>query len=98
MEPVAPRELRAVVERDGSPHGGREGAQHLCHGTGNMVGAPAGEADGDEQARMALMESKDSLAMATEEHQIGLPVARRLAIGGLRRALSQGASFRNRDD
>ena len=57
MEPVAPRELRAVVERDGSPHGGREGAQHLCHDTGNMVGALAGEADGDEQARMALVEA-----------------------------------------
>ena len=48
-----------------------------------------GGADGQEEARVALMEDQDGLAVGTEEHEVGLPMAGSAPVLGLWRAFCQ---------
>ena len=76
MEVVMPGELRAVVEGDGLPPGRGQGSQEAGHGLGDRSGRLAGGPGGQQEAGVAFMEGEDSLAVDSEQHQIGLPVAR----------------------
>lgn len=50
----------------------------------------ARRARGDDQARVALMQGEDGLAISGEEHEIGLPIAGAAAPGDLGRAFGDG--------
>src|ERR1043166_8164657 len=83
-------ELGSVIEGDGM-------AQRLGHSSeqpeemaGDTFGGLAGEADGEQQARGALMYGQDCLAVFCEHHQISFPVAGGVAIGGLERSVCYG--------
>ena len=52
----------------------------------------AGGPDGEEEARGAFMEGEDGLAVGMEEHEVGLPVAGGLTVGGRGGAVSDLAT------
>jgi hypothetical protein len=86
-EPVVPGELGSVVEGDGSEHVGRHGFEDigecLCGRFGLEVGGPGDE--GDPGA--SFVGDEDRLAGFREEHGVGLPMARGLAVAGFRGAI-----------
>jgi hypothetical protein len=58
--------------------------------TGDAVGLLVGWPHGDEQARLPLVHGQHGLAVFGEQHQVGFPMAGRLAVGGIGRAFRQG--------
>jgi hypothetical protein len=76
-------ELGAVVEGDGLTHRlwqGLEQAHEMACDTGSEL---ALETDAEQETRGTLVHGQDLLAVFGEHHQVGLPMARGLAIGGL---------------
>ena len=81
MELVVAGELGTIVEGDRLPPGGGQGPQQSGEGGGNRGGRFAGGPDGEQQAGVAFMYGQHRLAIGAEEHQIGFPMARGLAVG-----------------
>ena len=82
MELVMAGELGAIVEGDGLAPGRRQGAQQPGEGCGDRGRRFAWRPDGEQQAGVAFMHGQHRLARGAEEHQIGFPMARDLAVGG----------------
>jgi len=78
-------ELGAVVEGDGSTQARRQLGKERSQVAGDAVGHPVGGPYGNEQARLPLMHGEDGLAVFREQHNVGFPMARRFAIGGIGR-------------
>ena len=78
-----------VVESDGLAPGRWQGSQEPGDGAGDGSSGFAGGTDGQEEARMALMEDQDGLAVGAEEHEVCLPMAGGAPVLGLRRAFCQ---------
>jgi hypothetical protein len=84
------RELGAVVEGDGLAqrwwHAGKEPDEVARDALGGLVRWPGGE----QQPGLALVDGEDCLAVLGEQHEVGLPVSRGLAVGGGRGPLGHG--------
>ena len=74
MQVVVPGELGAVVEGDGLAPGGRQRGQQVGQGLRDGSGGLAGRPDGQQQARVALVQGQDRLAIEPKQHQVRLPV------------------------
>ena len=61
---------------------GRQQTQHLGHGLGDGSGSLAGRSEGNEDAGVAFVEGEDGMPIGSEEHQVGLPVARGASVIG----------------
>jgi hypothetical protein len=83
-------ELGAIVEGDAAPQPGWQLGEDRAEVTGDTVGLSVRRPQGDEQARLPLVHREDGLTVFREQHQVGLPVAGRLAVGGVGRAFRQG--------
>lgn len=83
-------ELGAVVEGDGPPQRPWQGFEQAHKVACDTGGELAFETDADQEAGGALVDGQDRLTVFGEHHQVGLPMAVGLAIGGLDRALIQG--------
>ena len=59
---------------------------------GDGVGGFACGTGGEEEAGVALVESEDGLAVGSEEHEVGLPVAWSAAVGNGWRPVGEGAA------
>src|SRR5690606_8393675 len=90
VQPVMTGELGAVVEGEGVTQGRRQGGEDADELLGDGAGCLARRARGDDQARVALMQGEDGLAISGEEHEIGLPIAGAAAPGDLGRAFGDG--------
>ena len=82
MELVMAGEFGAVVEGDGLAPGGGQRAQQPGEGGGDRGRRFAWRPVGEQQAGVAFMHGQHGLARGAEEHQIGFPMARDLAVGG----------------
>jgi hypothetical protein len=83
-------ELGAVIEGNGSAQVKRQRGEDRAEVTGDAVGLLVGWPHGDEQARLPLVHGQHGLAVFGEQHQVGFPMAGRLAVGGIGRAFRQG--------
>ena len=92
MEVMMRGEFGAVVEGDGLAAVRWDGSEEVSEGVGDRGGGLARGAYGEEKAGGALVEGEDGLAIGAEEHQIGFPMARGLAVGGCGGALDEGAA------
>ena len=92
MEVMMRGEFGAVVEGDGLAAVRWDGSEEVSQGVGDRGGGLARGAYGEEEAGGALVEGEDGLAIGAEEHQIGFPMARGLAVGGCGGALDEGAA------
>ena len=97
MELMMAGELGAIVASDGLAPGGRQGCEEAGQGTGDGGGGFAGRPDREEQAGVAFVEGEDGLAVGAEEHEVGLPVAGRLAVRGDGRAVEEGAAVGDKE-
>src|SRR5579863_2261164 len=85
-EQVMGSELGAVVESEGLAQGGGKRFEETQEALGDGWGGLVGLATQTQMARGALVEDQDGLAVFSEEHQIGVPVAGLGAVVGLRGA------------
>jgi len=82
-------ELGAVVEGDGLAHRLRQGVEEAQEMACHAASVLAFEAIAQQHTGGSLMHGQDLLTVLGEHHQVGFPMARDLAIGGLERALLQ---------
>jgi len=78
-------ELCAVVEGDAAAQAGRQLGKERAQVTGDGIGPLVRRPHGNEQSRLSLVHGQDRLAVLREQHQVGFPVARRVAVGGIGR-------------
>jgi hypothetical protein len=83
MQLVVASELGAIVKGDGLTPRLWQWCQDLAHGLGYGIRGFAGWSYSDEQTGVTLMQGEDGLAVCLEQHQVGLPVPRCLAVTGL---------------
>ena len=76
------REFGAMVEGDGLAPGGGQRAQQPGQGLGDRRGRLAWGPAGEQPARVAFMHRQHRLAGGAEQHQIGFPLPRGLAVRG----------------
>src|SRR5215469_325867 len=82
-------ELGAIVEGHGLSQALRQGDEQAHEMAGDPSSNLAGDADAKQQTRGALVDGQDRLAVFGEHHQVGFPVARDNAVGGLERPFCQ---------
>ena len=92
VEAVVAGELGAIVEGNGMTQGQRDGGEERAEEFGDIVGCLVGRLGGEEQPRVALMDGEDRLTVSGEEDEIGFPMTRGAAIGGIARPFSKGLS------
>jgi hypothetical protein len=83
-EEVVGRELGAVVESEGLAQGRRQKGEPVQEVVDDRLGGLVGLAGETEETRGALMNHQHGLAIFSEEHKIGFPVAGEGAIVSLR--------------
>jgi hypothetical protein len=70
-------ELGAVIEGDGLPQWSGQCAEQAQEMVSDELRGFAGQANGEQQAGLALMHGQDSLAVLCEHHEVGFPVSGR---------------------
>ena len=76
-------ELGTVVEGDGLAQFYRQVGEEPHEMPRNAVGGLVGRPGRQQQAGLALVDGEHGLTVSGEQHEVGFPVARGLAIGGL---------------
>src|SRR5260370_24729799 len=79
VEPVLLRDLSAVVEADGFEHRLRKLAESTGDGTSGEDSISIDRVVNHAEAGLSFVENKQSLAISGEQHEVGFPMARRLA-------------------
>ena len=76
-------ELGAIVEGHGLSQALGQGGEQAHEMAGDPNSDLAGDADAKQQARGSLVNGQDRLAVFGEHHQVGFPMSRDMAAGGL---------------
>jgi len=88
VKPVMLGELGSVVEADGFAHRLWKLAELTSDGPGGEDGFSIDRALNDAEAGLPFVENKQPLAISGEQHEVGFPMARRLAAFDLGRSFS----------
>jgi hypothetical protein len=86
VQPSMPGELGAVVEGDRAAQAGRQRGEDRAEVARDTGGLLVRWPHRDQQARLPLVHGEHGVAVASEQHEVGFPVARGLAVGSVGRA------------
>lgn len=91
MKPMVFGELVPIVEADGLAHRRWQFAELAGDGSSGRDGFPIGRMTNHAEAALSLVENHQSLTASREHHEVGLPMAWRLAAVDLSRSFGDGA-------
>jgi hypothetical protein len=83
-------ELGAIVEGHGLAQPRRQVFEERVQMRGDAIGGFVGRPGGEQDAGLALMDGEHGLAVLGEQHEVGLPMAGAVAVGGGGRSFGYG--------